>query len=73
MEPFIRFVDIWKAFGPKRIYDGLHLDIHRGETITIIGGSGSGKSVLLKLLIGLLTPNKGRIFFGKFSAAEGRC
>jgi phospholipid/cholesterol/gamma-HCH transport system ATP-binding protein len=63
MEPFIRFIDIWKAFGPKRIYDGLNLDILRGETITIIGGSGTGKSVLIKLLIGLLTPNRGRIFF----------
>ncbi|MBI3073542.1 MAG: ATP-binding cassette domain-containing protein [Deltaproteobacteria bacterium] len=63
METFIRFIDIWKAFGPKRIYDGLNLDIVRGETITIIGGSGTGKSVLLKLLIGLLTPNRGKIFF----------
>jgi phospholipid/cholesterol/gamma-HCH transport system ATP-binding protein len=43
----------------------LSLDIFKGETITIIGGSGTGKSVMLKLLLGLMKPDKGDIFFDK--------
>lgn len=51
------------AFGPKKVLNGLNLAIEQGETITIIGGSGSGKSVLLKLILGLLPPDQGEIFF----------
>lgn len=61
--PFISFEGLKKAFGPKVIYDGLDLEVRRGETLTIIGGSGSGKSVLLKCLIGLLYPDSGSIRF----------
>ena len=60
-EPIIRFRDVFKSFGPKSIYEGLDLDVYRGETLTIIGGSGVGKSVMLKLLIGLLRVDKGSI------------
>lgn len=56
-----RLVDVHKAFGSNRVYEGLNLDIRRGETLTIIGGSGVGKSVCLKMLIGLLHPDKGSI------------
>lgn len=59
--PIISFKDVHKAFGPKRIYEGLDLDIYQGETLTIIGGSGVGKSVMLKLLIGLLEVDEGSI------------
>lgn len=59
----IRWEDLYKAFGTKRIYDGLELEVKRGETLTIIGGSGTGKSVLLKCLIGLLYPDRGHIWF----------
>ena len=59
----IRYDDLWKAFGAKRIYEGLSLDVMRGETITIIGGSGTGKSVMLKCLIGLLFPDRGSVWF----------
>jgi phospholipid/cholesterol/gamma-HCH transport system ATP-binding protein len=62
-EPLIRFRDVYKAFGPKVIYRGLNLDIHAGETVTIMGGSGVGKSVLLKLLIRLLEADRGSITF----------
>jgi phospholipid/cholesterol/gamma-HCH transport system ATP-binding protein len=62
-EPFIRFVGVKKAFGPKIIYSGLNLELRRGETITVMGASGSGKSVMLKMLIGLLTPDAGQILF----------
>lgn len=52
-----------KQFGPHRVLDGLDLDIHEGERITLIGESGCGKSVLMKLLIGLLRADAGTIAF----------
>ncbi|MCK6530268.1 ABC transporter ATP-binding protein [Myxococcota bacterium] len=57
----IDFNDVCKAFGPKVIYRGLSLDVYAGETLTVIGGSGEGKSVMLKCLIGLLKPDSGSI------------
>ncbi|HYO51382.1 ABC transporter ATP-binding protein [Archangium sp.] len=62
-EELIRFEHLRKSFGPKRVYDDLLLSVYAGETLTVIGGSGSGKSVLLKCLIGLLRPDDGCIFF----------
>jgi phospholipid/cholesterol/gamma-HCH transport system ATP-binding protein len=62
-DPCIRFIHIHKAFGPKVIYSDLNLELHRGETITIMGASGSGKSVMLKMLIGLMTADSGEILF----------
>lgn len=59
----IEFHDVYKAFGPKQVYAGLNLTIERGEAFTILGGSGVGKSVMLKMLIGLLVPDKGDIRF----------
>jgi phospholipid/cholesterol/gamma-HCH transport system ATP-binding protein len=61
---FIEFTGIKKSFDEKAVYTGLNLSIERGETITIIGGSGSGKSVLLKLLVGLMKPDAGSITIG---------
>ena len=61
--PFIEFAGVKKAFGPKVIYEDLTLSVQRGETLTILGGSGVGKSVMLKMLIGLLTVDKGDIHF----------
>lgn len=60
-EVIAAFRGVRKAFGPKLVYDGLDLEIRRGETLTIIGGSGQGKSVCLKMLIGLLHPDQGSI------------
>lgn len=62
-EPLIRFDGVHKSFGPKCIYSGLNLEIRRGETITVMGASGSGKSVMLKMLIGLLQADAGQILF----------
>ncbi|HET9957563.1 MAG TPA: ATP-binding cassette domain-containing protein [Polyangiaceae bacterium] len=62
-EPLIRFQDVRKAFGPKVIYRGLNLEIAKGEVLTIVGGSGVGKSVMLKMLIGLLRADHGSILF----------
>jgi len=52
-----------KAFGSKVVFDGLDLDIERGEFVTIVGESGSGKSVLLKCMIGLIPVDEGSIVF----------
>jgi len=62
-EPYIRFQRVHKAFGPKIVYAGLELEVKRGEVLTICGGSGVGKSVMLKMLIGLLFPDSGHIYF----------
>ncbi|MFT3766117.1 MAG: ABC transporter ATP-binding protein [Minicystis sp.] len=62
-EPIIRFRNVRKAFGEKVIYRKLDLDVYPGETITIMGGSGVGKSVMLKLLIRLLEADAGSITF----------
>jgi len=59
----IEFHDVHKAFGPKVVCSGLNLSVERGEAFTILGGSGVGKSVTLKLLIGLLKPDRGEILF----------
>ncbi|HEX8789407.1 MAG TPA: ATP-binding cassette domain-containing protein [Polyangiaceae bacterium] len=63
-EPFIQFRHVRKAFGPKVVFSDLTLDVFRRETITILGASGSGKSVMLKMLIGLLPADGGEILFG---------
>jgi len=57
----IRIAGLRKSFGPKTVLDGVDLDIRTGETMVVIGQSGSGKSVLLKLLIGILAPDGGTI------------
>lgn len=59
--PIVSFRGVKKAFGPKVVYEDCTLDVFRGETLTIIGGSGTGKSVLLKMLIGLLKADAGSI------------
>lgn len=59
----IQFAGVKKAFGAKVVYQGLNLEIQRGEALTIVGGSGVGKSVMLKLLIGLLNADAGSIIF----------
>jgi phospholipid/cholesterol/gamma-HCH transport system ATP-binding protein len=62
-DPFIEFSQVRQSFGKNRLYEDLSLRVQRGETLTILGGSGSGKSVMLKLLIGLLKPDAGSIRF----------
>jgi phospholipid/cholesterol/gamma-HCH transport system ATP-binding protein len=61
--PLIHFKNLKKAFGQKVVYSGLEFAIRRGETVTILGPSGSGKSVMLKMLIGLLEVDSGEILF----------
>jgi phospholipid/cholesterol/gamma-HCH transport system ATP-binding protein len=51
-----------KRFGPKVVLDGLDLVIHPGESLVVIGGSGTGKSVMIKCVLGILRPDAGKIF-----------
>jgi phospholipid/cholesterol/gamma-HCH transport system ATP-binding protein len=59
--PIIEITSVSKAFERQQVLNGVNLDIRKGETITILGGSGTGKSVLLKLISGLEKPDRGRI------------
>lgn len=59
--PFIRIRGLVQRFGEREVLRGVDLDIHHGETIALLGGSGAGKSVLLKHLPGLLHPAAGRV------------
>jgi len=58
----IRVVDLHKSFGENKVLQGVNLRLKHGETLVIIGQSGCGKSVLLKHIIGLLKPDRGKIF-----------
>ena len=60
----IRLRDVRKAFGPKVVLDGVDLDVGEAESVVIIGGSGTGKSVTLKCILGLLKPDSGSVQVG---------
>ena len=57
----IRLNSVHKSFGSKVVLDGLTLDVRKGESLVVIGGSGTGKSVMLKCILGLLKPDRGSI------------
>ncbi|MCB0352401.1 MAG: ATP-binding cassette domain-containing protein [Bdellovibrionales bacterium] len=58
----ISVVNVHKRFGSQVVLDGVSLEIEKGKTTTIVGPSGVGKSVLLKLIMGILNPEKGEVF-----------
>lgn len=58
----IKTVNLYKAFGPKKVLDGASIQINKGESMVIIGGSGTGKSVLLKHILRLMTPDSGDVY-----------
>ncbi len=62
-EPLIEFRNVSKRFGNRTILDRVNMEVHDGQVTTIIGKSGTGKSVLLKHMIGLLSPTEGNILF----------
>ncbi|MER3414933.1 MAG: ABC transporter ATP-binding protein [Gemmataceae bacterium] len=68
--PLFRLEQVRVQFGPQLVLRDLHLDIPRGVTTVIIGESGCGKTVLLKLLVGLLRPNAGKVFFDNRDLAQ---
>jgi phospholipid/cholesterol/gamma-HCH transport system ATP-binding protein len=57
----IRLIDVYKSFGPKKVLQGFTLDVKEGETMVIIGYSGTGKSVAIKHIVGLLEPDAGQV------------
>jgi phospholipid/cholesterol/gamma-HCH transport system ATP-binding protein len=57
----IRVRGVNKSFGPRHILRGIDLDIYQGETLVILGGSGSGKTTVVKHLMGSLKPDQGTI------------
>ncbi|MDZ4289000.1 MAG: ATP-binding cassette domain-containing protein, partial [Prosthecobacter sp.] len=59
--PFIKVTGLKKSFGDQKILKGVDLVIQKGETLVLIGPSGEGKSVLLKHIIGLLSPDAGKV------------
>jgi phospholipid/cholesterol/gamma-HCH transport system ATP-binding protein len=61
MPPKISLRGVAKSFGPKKVLQGIDLDVAKGESMVVIGGSGSGKSVLLKCILGLMRPDSGSI------------
>jgi phospholipid/cholesterol/gamma-HCH transport system ATP-binding protein len=61
MTPKISLRGVTKSFGPKKVLQGIDLDVAKGESMVVIGGSGTGKSVLLKCILGLMRPDSGSI------------
>lgn len=61
--PILELRNVHKAFGPKDVLRGVSLTVAPGQSLVVIGGSGTGKSVTIKSALGLLTPDKGEIFF----------
>ena len=59
--PQIKLTNVHKKFGAKKVLDGVHLQVLPGESLVIIGGSGSGKSVTIKSVLGLVKPDQGKI------------
>jgi phospholipid/cholesterol/gamma-HCH transport system ATP-binding protein len=61
--PLIRLIDVHKSFGPQHVLSGVTLDLPTAQTTVVLGPSGTGKSVMLKLIVGLLKPDRGEIWF----------
>jgi phospholipid/cholesterol/gamma-HCH transport system ATP-binding protein len=70
----IEIVNLWKSFGDHQVLKGISLKVQKGTTSVILGGSGSGKTVLMKHVIGLLRPDEGTVFVNdvEIPKLEGR-
>ncbi|MEI7589955.1 MAG: ATP-binding cassette domain-containing protein, partial [Deltaproteobacteria bacterium] len=66
----IKLIDVHKSFRGQKVLNGIDIDVERGKTTVIIGGSGGGKSVLLKHIIGLLKPDSGQIFVDEIETTK---
>jgi phospholipid/cholesterol/gamma-HCH transport system ATP-binding protein len=66
----IKIEGVHKSFGEKRVLQGVDLEVLKGESMVVIGGSGSGKSVLIKIIIGILRPDSGRVLVDGHNIAE---
>lgn len=63
MAPLLSIRDLHKSFGRKEVLSGIDLDLDEGESLVVIGGSGTGKSVLLRCILGLEKPDRGEILY----------
>src|SRR5580704_18727698 len=59
--PAVWVVDLHKSFGDQKVLNGINLSVSSGETLAVLGRSGTGKSVLLRIIIGLQTPDSGAV------------
>src|SRR5712672_2314497 len=66
----IKLIDVHKSFGPKNVLQGFSLDIGEGETMVVIGYSGTGKSVAIKHIVGLLEPDQGEVWVDGLNVPE---
>jgi phospholipid/cholesterol/gamma-HCH transport system ATP-binding protein len=65
-DPLIEIIDVWKEFEGVQVLRGVGISVSKGETLVVMGGSGSGKTVLLRLTAGLLRPDRGQVrLFGQ--------
>jgi len=64
MSGHIELSGVHKSFGPKHVLDGVNLSVPKGHSLVVIGGSGTGKSVMLKCILGLIQPDSGSIKIG---------
>jgi len=70
--PKIELRGVKKRFGSKVVLDGIDLTIDAGSSLVVIGGSGTGKSVMIKCVLGILTPDEGRIFVDGIDVTRAR-
>ena len=61
--PIVRLVNVYKSFGKLHVLRGVNLNFYPGQSTVILGPSGTGKSVMLKLIVGLLKPDRGEVWF----------
>lgn len=61
-QPKIRIKNLHKSFGAKEVLKGISLDVRNGESVVVLGGSGTGKSVLIRHIVGLLRPDEGEVW-----------
>lgn len=71
-EPLVRITDIATAYGDRVALDGVSLDLHAGEVVSLVGPNGAGKSTLLKVIAGVVKPDRGRVIFNSGLGAEPR-
>ncbi len=59
--PLVELRDVWKSFEANHVLRGISLELHRGTTLAVMGGSGAGKTVLLRIVAGLVRPDSGEV------------
>ncbi len=72
MKPKIELRDVHKSFGPKHVLRGVDLSVQKSESMVIIGGSGTGKSITIKSVLGLIKPDKGEVWVDDIRADKAR-